>query len=203
MTTTHLAIGFLAFSVSFAAADVTTGAYRGTSKTTVTYLHPDTLQPLATEVFTRNETVLVGPPKKTGVQMERNPFSLTILPTTPGTAATLGDVKAASARIFFVGSGYVLLQYWLLQNTATGFSGQLVNNYYADGLAKDRIIANLGGPSGIPAAFRMHDGQIGSALQCTLAATVVDRQLTLKLNGYAFVPGLAIIRFKTRITARR
>ena len=203
MRTTHLAIGFLAFSVSLAAAAVTTGTYRGTSKTTVTYLHPDTLQPIVTEVFTRNETVIIGTPKKAGVQTEANPFSLTILPTTPGTSRTPGEVKAASARIFSVGGGLLLLQYWLLQNTVTGFSGQLANNHYADGLAKDKVIANLGGPGGTPVAFRMHDAQIGPALQCTLSATVVDRQMTLKLNGYAFVPGWAIIRFKTRIVARR
>ena len=95
------------------------------------------------------------------------------------------------------------MQYWLLQNTATGFTGQLVVNHFEDDLARDKVIANLGGPGGTPAAFKMHDPRIGALLQTTFVSTVTGRQMTLKMNGYAFVPGQALIQFKTKITARR
>jgi hypothetical protein len=191
-----------ALAVSFATADVTRGTYVGTIRTSVVYLDPNTLQPITTEVFTRNASVIITAPKQVGVQVERNPFSMRISAITPG-SSSLGGIKAASARVFAGANGLVLLHYWTLQNTTTGFTGRLTNNYYSDGLALDRVIANLGGPDGTPAAFLMHDAQIGSGLQCTLTSTVTDARMALKITGYAFVPGYAIIRFKSRIAATR
>ena len=203
MKTPLLALLFAVLPVLGARADVVAGTYLGTSKTTVKYLDPDTLQPLASEVFTRNEKVIVGPLKSAGGFTESNPFSLTISPTTPGPTPTTGDVKAASARIFPINGANVLVQYWLLQNTATGFTGQLVVNHFEDDLARDKVVANLGGPGGTPAGFKMHDPRIGALLQTTLTSTVSGRQMTLKVTGYAFVLGQAVIHFTTKITARR
>jgi hypothetical protein len=199
----HLFLTFvlLAFMTSLASAGVTKGIYLGTSKTTVKYLDPNTLQVIATQIYTCNETVVVGAPKKVGVAVESNPFSLTILATTPKTPPVNGDVKAGSARIFPAsGGGTVLVQYWVLQNTATGFVGVLADNHISEGLARDRVIAKLGGAS---AGYKMHDGQIAPGLQSTLAATVTARQMALTINGYAFVPNQAIIQFTTKINARR
>lgn len=203
MKTPLLALLLTLLAAVAAQADVAAGAYRGTSKTTVKYLNPDTFAVLATEVFTRNETVTIGPLKSAGGFTEENPFSLTIAPTTPSPSPTPGDVKAASARTFPVNGANVLVQYWLLQNTATGFTGQLLVNHFEDNLARDKVIANLGGPGGTPAAFKMHDPRIGALLQTTFTSTVTGRQMTLKMNGYAFVLGQALIQFTTKITARR
>ena len=202
MKTIFFTLGLVLIAASFAAADVTKGTYLGTSKTTVKYLDPNTLQPVATEVFTRNETVIVGAAKSAGGVTEGNPFSLNVVPTTRATPPADGEVTAASARIFPTGAG-VLVQYWLLQNTVTGFTGQLASNHLAQGLAKDRVIANLGGPGGSATAFKMHDGQFGVALPCTLNATGTGRQMTLKITGYALVLGQAIVQFTTKITAQR
>ena len=203
MKTLAFVFGFLAFAFSSATADVTTGTYLGTSRTTVVYLDPNTLAPVASEVFTRNAAVVIGAPKQRGFQSESNPFSMSIFATPPGSSATLGAVKAQSARVFISSAGTFLVQYWTLQNTSTGFTGQLTNNYYSAGLARDKVIANLGGPGGTPATYLMHDGQIGAGLQCTLTSTVTDARMVLKITGYAFVPGQAIIRFKSRIVATR
>ena len=203
MKTLIVVFGFVAYAFSFATADVTPGTYFGTSRTTVTYLDPNTLQPVSSEVFTRNAAVVIGAPKQRGVQVESNPFSMSIFATPAGSSSTLGAVKAQSARVFVTSSGTFLVQYWTLQNTTTGFTGQLANNYYSAGLARDKVIANLGGPGGTRATFLMHDGQIGAGLQCTLTSTVTDTRMVLKIIGYAFVPGLAIIQFKSRIVATR
>jgi hypothetical protein len=203
MKTLAVAFAFSAFALSFATAAVTPGTYLGTSRTTVTYLDPNTLAPVSSEVFTRNAAVVIGAPKQRGVQSESNPFSISIFATPPGSSSTLGAVKAQSARVFITSAGTFLVQYWTLQNTTTGFTGQLANNYYSGGLARDKVIANLGGPGGIPRTFLMHDGQIGAGLQCTLTSTVTDTRMVLKIIGYAFVPGQAIIRFKSRIVATR
>jgi hypothetical protein len=204
MKATLLILAFVAFGISVASAGAPKGTYLGTSKTTVQYLDPNTLQSVATQVFTCNETVVISALKKAGGVTESNPFSLSIVASKPKPAPVNGDVKAASARVFAgAQGGLVLLQYWALQNTTTGFVGQLENNHIFDGLARDRVIANLLGPQGTPAAFKMHDAEIGAGLQCTLAATVTGRAMALKITGYAFVPNQAIIRFTTKINARR
>ncbi len=192
------------FAASSALAAAPKGTYVGTSKTTVKYLNPDTLETVATEAYSCNETVIIGALKKASGVVESNPFSLTILATKPKTPPAFGDVKLASARIFPIpGGGSGLVQYWLLQNTTAGFSGLLFDNHRVDGLALDRVVAKLGSLQGPPAGFKMHDGQIGAALQCKISATVTGRQMVVTLIGYAFVPNQAIIQFTTKINARR
>jgi hypothetical protein len=102
-----------------------------------------------------------------------------------------------------VNGGNVLLQYWELDNSDAGFVGFLTNNHAVDGVARDGVVALLGGPGGTPKKFLMHDASIGAALQCNMSATTTGRRLALKVTGYAFVPGKAIIRFNTKIDARR
>jgi hypothetical protein len=190
--------------ISVATAGVTKGIYHGTSKTRVTYLNPTTLQPVSTQAFTCNETVTIAAPQKARGVTELNPFSLTVLASVPKTPPVVGDVKTASARLFpSVFGGLVLLQYWTLQNTATGFVGELDDNHLADGFARDRVMANLSGPHGAPIAYKMEDAEIGSGLQCTLVATVTGRVMVLKITGYAIVPNQALIQFTTKINARR
>jgi hypothetical protein len=110
-------------------------------------------------------------------------------------------VKAASARIFPIpGGGSALLQYWVMQNTTTGFVGALVENHTDVGLARDRVVAKL---SGIPTGYKMHSGEIAPGLQCSLTSVVTGAQMALTIKGYAFVPGQAIIQFTTKINARR
>jgi hypothetical protein len=201
MKTTLLTFIAALFVISSATAGVTKGTYRGTSKTTVNYLNPSTLAVVATESYTCNETVVIAPPKKVGAQVEANPFTFVVAATSPKTPAVNGDVKAASARIFPAsGGGSVLLQYWVLQNTATGFVGALGDNYIDLGLARDRVIAKL---RGTPTGYKMHSGEIAPGLQCTLASVVTGSQMALTIKGYAFVPGQAIIQFTTKINARR
>ena len=187
--------------VSSATAAVTKGVYLGTSKTTVNYLDPNTLQVVATESYTCNETVVIGPRKKVGTQVEANPFSFSVAATSPKTPPVNGDVRAASARIFPAsGGGSALLQYWVIQNTTSGFVGALTNNYIDLGFARDRVIAKL---HGTPTGYKMHSGEIAPGLQCTLASVVTGSQMALTIRGYAFVPGQAIIQFRTKINARR
>ena len=92
-----------------------------------------------------------------------------------------------------------MLQYWLFQNTLTGFTGTLVNEHAAEGLAKDRVIAKLNGPGGNPTKFQMLDSNAGN-LVCTMTGTVTGNQLVLKITGFAVIPGQAIVQFKTKIT---
>jgi hypothetical protein len=184
-------------------ADVVNGTYTGSSKTNVKYLDPGSLQVIATESYANKVTLNITPPVRSGTVAETNPFSLLLAPFSRGSGPTAGEIFAASARIFTVIGGNVLLQYWELDNTDDGFVGFLTNNHTADGLAKDRVIALLGGPGGTPKKFLMHDASIGAGLQCNMTATTTGRQLALKVTGYAFVPGQAIIRFTTKIDARR
>lgn len=198
---------FLAIALTLvaqpASADVVYGTYTGSSKTNVKYLDPDSLQVIATESYASKVTLNITPPIRNGTVTETNPFSLLLAPFSRSDGPTPGEIFAASARIFAVNGGTVLLQYWELDNTDNGFVGFLTNNHTADGLAKDRIIALLGGPGGTPKKFLMHDASIGAGLQCNMTATTTGRQLALKVSGYAFVPGQAIIRFTTKIAARR
>lgn len=186
-----------------AGADVVNGTYTGSSKTNVKYLDPATFAVVATGSYSRKVTVNITPPRQSGSVTESNPFSLTLAPFARGDTLTPGQVFAASARIFAVSGGNILLQYWDLDNTTGGFVGALTNNHVSDGAAKERVIALLGGPGGTPRKFLMHDASIGTALQCKMTATATGRQLAVKLTGYAFVPGEAIIRFTTKIDARR
>jgi hypothetical protein len=185
-------------------AGVTKGTYLGTSKTIVQYLDPNTLQPVATQVFTCNETVVIGAPKSAGGLTELNPFDISVVASAPKTPPVDGDLKAASALVFSgIHGGLFLVEYWALQNTATGFVGELDANHLADGLARNRVIANAGGPHGLPTGFKMLDTEFGAGFQCTLNATVTGRQMVLKITGYALVPGQSIIHFSTNIVARR
>lgn len=197
-----LAAAFM-FPIVPVRADVVNGTYTGSSKTNVRYLDPATLAVVATGSYSRKVTVNITPPRQNGSVTEANPFSLTLAPFARGDSLTPGQVFAASARIFVVSGGSILLQYWDLNNTVDGFVGALIDNHVGDGAAKERVIALLGGPGGTPTKFLMHDASIGTALQCKVTATATGRQLAVKLTGYAFVPGQAIIRFTTKIDARR
>jgi hypothetical protein len=119
-----LLAGLLAVA-SAAPAGAPKGTYLGTSKTTVNYLDPNTLQVVATQVFTCNESIVVRAPKSADGITEANPFSLAIRATAPKTPPVDGDLEAVSARtIKSVTGANVLVQYWSLQNTATGFVGE-------------------------------------------------------------------------------
>ena len=186
---------------SMGRGDVPHGTYAGTSATLVKYLNPDTLQTQSQESFSRKVIVFIGDPKSASNGTESNPFTLSVSPRRRGSSPTPGEIFAASARIFPISGTPSLFQYWTLQNTATGFTGALTNNYIESGLAKDRVIANLGGPGGNPAKFKMHDARIAPGLQCSLDAVVEGDQMTLKIRGYAYVPEQAIIHFNTKINA--
>ena len=182
-------------------AAVGAGVYNGTARTTVKYLNPTTLQVMATESYGRKMLVTVGARKQLGTTVESNPFFLKIAPTVRTTPPANGDVFTASARVVSGSFGTVLLQYWMLRNTATGFDGALVDNHSSDGAAKDRMIAKLGPNSG--ASYLLHDANIVSGLQCKVLGTTSGRQLNLTVNGYAYIPGQAIVQFSTAFTGRR
>lgn len=194
------AVTFFAVA-TVAGAEVSKGTYVGTSSTLVRYLNPNTLETVAQERFARKLRVFIGDPKSTGGQTEANPFTLTVSPKPR--ANVPGEVFAQSARILPVSGTPTLVQYWTLQNTATGFNGALADNHSDSALAKDRVVANLGGPGGTPSAFLMHDPRVGAGLQCTCEAVLDGDKMTLKIRGYAFVPGQAIIRFNTKIVAMK
>jgi hypothetical protein len=198
---------FLAIALALfahpASADVVNGTYTGSAKTNVKYLDPGSLQVIAAESYTNKVSLNITSPIRNGTVTEANPFSLLLAPFSRGNGPTAGEIFAASARIFAVNGGNVLLQYWELDNTNAGFVGFLTNNHAVDGVARDGVVALLGGPGGTPKRFLMHDASIGAGLQCTMSATTTARQLALKIAGYAFVPGKAIIRFNTKIDARR
>jgi len=168
-----------------AQAEAPKGQYVGSASTLVEYLDPNTLQTIASERLARKVTVLIGNPKSVAGQTEPNPFTLEVAPKRRLSSPVPGEIFAASARIF---TG-ALHQYWFLQNSATGFTGALINNSSEAGLARDRVIANFNGPGGPPTSYLMHDARIGAGLQCTLNAVVTGRQMTLKIRGYAFIPG--------------
>jgi hypothetical protein len=180
-------------------ADVVPGAYVGSSKTTVKYLNPTTLAVMKTQSFARKAKVAIVPPKVS----EPNPFGFAIAPFPRSDPAAGGDLFAASARIINVQGTDVLLQYWDVQNTDTGFVAFLINNHIEEGVAKDRVMAFLGGPGGKLRPFFMHDARIGAALQSRIAATATDRKLVVNITGYAFIPNKAIIQFTTKINGRR
>jgi hypothetical protein len=187
------------FSPTFARADVLPGAYVGSSKTTVKYLDPTTLAVTATESYARKAKVTIAPPKVS----ETNPFTFAIAPFPRDADLAAGDVFAASARIINVDGTDLLIQYWDVVNTDTGFGAFLVNNHIEEGIAKDRIMAFKGGPGGKLRAFFMHDARIGAGLQSRISATAIDRKLVVNITGYAFIPSKAIIQFTTKINGRR
>jgi len=180
-------------------ADVVAGAYVGTLKTTVKYLNPATLAVTATEVYSGKAKVTIAPPKDS----EPNPFTFAIAPFPRDADAEAGDVFAASARFVNVQGTDVLLQYWDVMNTDTGFGAFLINNHIEEGFAKDRVMALLGGPGGKLRPFFMHDARIASGLQSRITATATDRKLVVNVTGYAFIPNKAIIQFTTKINGRR
>jgi hypothetical protein len=184
-------------------ADVVHGTYTGSSRTNVKYLNPNTLQVIATGSYSRKVKLVISPPRRLGAAVETNPFALQLAPLVRKSAPVVGEVFAASARIFSVPAGQVLLQYWDLDDTSTGFVGELSDNHAADGTSKDRVVALLGGPGGTPRPFLMHDARVGPALQAQMIGTATGRKLALKITGYAFVPNQALIRFTTKIDSRR
>lgn len=195
-----LTLVLFAVAPALASADVVRATYSGTSTTTVKYLNPQTFQVFATERYSRKETVIVAAPKSVNGATEVNPFSLTIAPTVH-TTLLAGQVYAASARIFTINGTPLLLQYWSLQNTSTGFTGILSSAHADINLAKDRVIALLGGPGGTPRKFQMYDSN--SALVCRMTGTATDNQLAIKITGYAVIPGQAVIQFTTKINSLR
>jgi hypothetical protein len=193
------ALGALLSANPLAHADVVQGAYVGSSKTTVKYLNPATLAVLKTESFARKAKVSIVPPKVS----EPNPFGFAIAPYPRHDPATGGDLFAASARTVNVQGTDIVLQYWDVQETDTGFAAFLINNHIEEGVAKDRVMAFLGGPGGKLRPFFMHDARIGAALQSRISATATDRKLVVNITGYAFIPSKAIIQFTTKINGRR
>lgn len=198
-----LLVAVVLFATVCATAEVPKGNYLGSANTLVEYLDPNTLRTVASERFARKMIVFVGDPKSSAGQTESNPFTLTVGPKKRQPSPVSGEIFAASARISAVTGIPTLYQYWSLQNSATGFTGALTNNYSEAGLARDRIVANFPGPGGSPASYQMHDARIAPGLQCTLDAVVAGRQMTLKIRGYAFVPGQSIVKFRTKIIAQR
>jgi hypothetical protein len=184
-------------------ADVVNGSYVGSAKTTVKYLDPNTLAVVSTESYARKTKINIAPPKISGGGAETNPFSFGIAPFPRDEPLVAGALFAASARLIEVDGRDVLLQYWNAQNTTTGFTASLVNNHASEGLAKDRIMAFLGGADGKLKPFLMHDANVGAGLQCKMTGTATDRKLVIDVGGYAFVPNKAIIQFNTRINGRR
>jgi hypothetical protein len=181
-------------------AEVVNGLYNGTARTTVKYLHPQTMQVVKIESYGRKLQVVIAPRKESGGVVETNPFFWRMVPTTRTTPPSLGDVAAASSRVVSSGGGSVLLQYWNLRNTVSGFDGALVNNHTAEGLAKDRIVAKLGDQR---AGYLMHDASVGAGLQCKVVGTATGKQLKVTVDGYAFVPGRAVVQFSTSFTGQR
>ena len=193
------ALGALLITPPCADADVVQGAYVGSSKTTVKYLNPATLAVTKTQSFARKAKVSIVPPKVS----EPNPFGFAIAPYPRHDPAAGGDLFAASARMINVQGTEVLLQYWDVQETDTGFAAFLINNHIEEGVAKDRVMAFLGGPGGKLRPFFMHDARIGAALQSRISATATDRKLVVNITGFAFIPSKAIIQFATKINGRR
>ena len=180
-------------------AGVTHGNYAGSAKTNVKYLDPQTLRTFATGSYGRKLRVKIAPTKSG----ERNPFTFNMAPSEREDSPEEGEVFAASARVLNFSGREVLLQYWNLQNTSSGFSGTLVNTHSSEGALRERVVALLGGPGGQPRPFFMHDASIGSGLQCRMTAVASGRDLKVTITGYAFVPGRAIIQFTTEFTGRR
>ena len=167
------------------------------------YLNPNTLQVIARESYTQKIRLVISPPRRLGAAVETNPFGLQLAPLSRKNPSVAGEVFAQSARVIPVTGGEVLVQYWDLDNTSTGFIGELSDNHSAEGILKDRVVALLGGPGGAARSFFMHDARVGAALQTKITGTATGRTLALKITGYAFVPSQAIIQFTTKIDSRR
>jgi hypothetical protein len=48
----------------------------------------------------------------------------------------------------------------------------------------------------------MHDASVGAGLQCKVVGTASGKQLDVTVNGYAFVPGRAVVQFSTSFTGK-
>lgn len=198
LTLTALALALL---TPLLPAAVPPGTYVGTSSTVVRYLNPDTLQTVSQETFSRKLLVFVGAPESASGTTESNPFTLSVRPKNSGAPLAPGQIFLESARVFPINGTPTLFQYWTLQNSTTGFNGALTNNYIESDLARDRVIANFGGPGGSPAKFKMHDARVAPGLQCSLDAIMEGDLMKLRIRGYAYIPGQAIIRFNTKVNA--
>jgi hypothetical protein len=120
-------------SGSIADAAVTHGTYTGSAKTNVKYLDPNTLQTVATGSYGRKMKVKIGPRKQIRSATEANPFTMVISPSEREESPVAGELFAASARVFKFNGSDVLLQYWTLQNTSSGFRGALTDKHSAKG----------------------------------------------------------------------
>ena len=194
--------------VATASADVAKGIYRGSSQTTVKFLDPVTLAGKFTQRYSRKLTVSIGKPLKYGDATEANPFDLAVAPTTAA-GLTAGDFVTASARIGAVQGQNTLLQYWVLQNTQSGFTGTFTNSHELEGLQRDRLVAPFSTPTGALKSYRFYDGRFGAVFQVAASGLVTGPDMNLEITGYAHVGkptdtgNNAIISFRTLITAKK
>ena len=184
-------------------ADVANGIYRGSSQTTVKFLDPVTLQVQATRRFSRKLTVTIGPPLGYGGTTESSPFHFSVAPTNYSGTPVAGDLFTASARTAIVQGRPRLLQYWLMQNNQSGFTGALINSHLLEGAQRDRLVAPLSAPNGPLKPYRLYDGSVAPGFQVTANALVNGKEMTLTVLGYAYLKTQAIISFQTTITANR
>jgi hypothetical protein len=186
-----------------ARADVAKGIYRGSSQTTVKFLDPISLQVQATRKYSRKLTVTIGRPLTYTGTTESNPFRFVVAPTMTGGGLVAGDFFTASARTAAVGGRTTLLQYWLMQNNQSGFTGSFVDAHAFEGVQRDRVVVPLSNPEGDLKPHRFYDASFGQTFQVTASALVSGANMTLTIKGYAHVGNQAIVSFETAITATK
>ena len=179
--------------------EVPRGTYVGSSKTTVKFLDPITNAVTATRQYSRKLTVKIAKP----LAGETNPFNLKVAPGTVTPAPVVSDFYTASARFVTTGGGTELLEYWTLQDTATGFTGAFTDSHLPEGFAQDRIILPFIKPSGALKPYRFHDDRVSPVFQVKANATLTDLKLKLVFTGYGFVPNKAGVQFTTTINANK
>jgi hypothetical protein len=139
---------------------------------------------------------------------ESNPFYFAVAPTNAADI-TAGDFFTASARTAPVNGQTTLLQYWLMQNTQSGFVGTFVNSHEFERAQRDRLVVPFSTPTGPLKPHRLYDGSTGSIIQVTATGLVTGTDMTLTISGYAHVGkptdvgNNAIISFQTSITAKK
>ena len=199
--------GFV-LAAATASADVPKGIYRGSSQTTVKFLDPVTLAVTSTRRYSRKLTVTIAKHLVLGSSTEANPFYFAIAPTN-SSPPTAGDFFTASARTAAVNGQTTLLQYWLMQNTQSGFSGTFGNSHQLERAQQDRIVVPFKTPDGTLKAHRLYDSSFGSIYQVTATGLVTGTSMTLSITGYARAGKLgdlgnnAIVTFQTSITAKK
>jgi hypothetical protein len=168
------------------------GNYRGTATTTVTYL--DTWGNVLGEATYEYEIeVIISRPIEGGGMVESNPLSLHIAPV--GIPDEEGQLEIHSAHVFTM---YDLLeQYWDLQLTGGGLSGQLISTHKEESAVLNFLNVALSQGQGganvtIPAFPR------GMNLGSTLRGTIEGGQIDLYVEG-SIISGAAL--FEARIVA--